>query len=92
MKRMNPNLHKLLLELENREMTDDYFGWNEKQKDIFITEICTYFYPVWKQGGVGRDNLIFGIWKAMKEAEIREDYEEAEIMHQCLIKLDKWGY
>ena len=88
---MDPKIHKLLLELDNREDAESYFSWSDIQKEQFIRRVCLYFWQHYKRGGVHREAIMLGMWGAMKDAEEREDYEQAEIMNRCLAKLESWN-
>lgn len=92
-RRMNPKLHKMLLELDNRDWTtDEYFGWTEEQKEKLTTDIMRLFMPLMRAGGRQRDHLLLGLYSSMKDAEDIEDYEQAEILHRCLKAVEKNGF
>lgn len=90
---MNPKLHKLLLEIDNRDWTtDEYFGWSEEQKHQLTEDIMMMFSPLVKAGGRQRDHLLLGLYSSMKDAEDIEDYEQAEILHRCLKAVEKIAF
>ncbi len=89
-KRMNPKLHKLLLELDNRDWTsDDYFNWSEAQKQNLTEDILRMFYPLIRTGSIQSDYLKFGLYSSIRDAEDIEDYEQAEILNRCLQAVEK---
>lgn len=92
-RRMNPKLHKLLLEIDNRDWeTDEYFGWSEAQKQKLTEDIMIMFMPLVKSGTRQRDHLLLGLYSSMKDAEEIEDYEQAEILHRCLKAVEKIAF
>ena len=87
---MNPQLYKLLLELDRREfVSDNYFSWTELEKRKLTEDLITFFTPIIEMGGVHRESLIIGLMKSIDEGEDWEDYEQADILHRCLSSLVK---
>jgi hypothetical protein len=87
---MKPELHKLLLELDNKDFyTDNYFSWTEEQKQTLTEDVVNYFFPLVQSGVLLDDYLLHGFFVSVEEAEEREDYEQAEILNRCLAELKK---
>jgi hypothetical protein len=82
---MNPQLYKLLLELDRREfVSDNYFAWPELEKRKLTEDLITFFTPIIEMGGVHRESLVIGLIRCIEEGEELEDYEQADILHRCL--------
>jgi hypothetical protein len=82
---MRRGLHKLLLELDNRDIyTENYFNWNEEQKQTLTNDIIDFFFPLVEGGIILDDYLLYGFLLSVDEAEEREDYEQAEILNRCV--------
>jgi hypothetical protein len=87
---MKRELHKLLLELDNKDYyTENYFDWTEEQKQILTQDIVNYFFPLVEKGILLDDYLIYGFLLSVEGAEEREDYEQAEILNRCVEELKK---
>lgn len=86
-RRMNPKLHKLMLELDSMDFsTENYFQWEEIQKKQLTSDIVRFFMPMIR---THRDNVMFGIMRCIEEAEQIEDYEQADILTRCFKSLEK---
>ena len=89
-RKMKPQLHKLLLELDNKDFyTENYFSWTEEQKQNLTEDVVKYFFPLVQSGIILDDYLLYGFFVSVEEAEMREDYEQAEILNRCLEELKK---
>lgn len=87
---MRPELHKLLLELDNKDFyTENYFSWTEEQKQSLTNDIIQFFYPLVQSGLLLDEYLIQGFYYSVLDAEIAEDYEQAEILNRALEELKK---
>lgn len=81
---MNPELHKILLDLDRREfLTEDYFKWSEEEKNNLTEDIVSFFIPIINLQDIRTEHLIFGLYTAVERAEQIEDYEQAEILNRC---------
>lgn len=81
---MNPKLHSLLLEIDNRDWTSDkYFEWSEEQKNKLTEDITLFFIPLLKMGKHQAYQVMYGLETCVENALIEEDYEQAEILTRC---------
>jgi len=84
---MTPELHKLLLELDNEDfVTTNYFKWSEVEKKRLTSDIVRYFMPLIR---THKENVLFGLYRSIIESEEREDYEQADILNRCFRSLEK---
>jgi len=92
MKRMYPVLHNILLELDSKMIdTHDYFKWSEEEK-IRLTEfIGRCFKPILREGDRHKHFLMASLWRVIKECEMEEEYEQADILSRALANLES-GY
>lgn len=85
---MNPQLHKMMLELDRREfVTENYFKWNEEEKQKLTNDLELFFDPVSRMTIDHKSYLMFGIIRAIEEAEYYEEYENADILGRLYDRL-----
>ena len=87
---MNPELHKLLLELDYKfeiEL-DDYFKYDEKSKEELTYAIFEFFIPYIKSEPKGITNVIRALKIMIDEAEYYEEYERADLFQRVKIKYE----
>lgn len=87
---VNPILHSILLELDTQSIdVNDYFKWSEEEKTMLVDFIGKCFKPILEQGDTHKHYLMSSIWKVIKECEMEDEYEQADIMRRCLTHLEK---
>lgn len=87
---MNPELHTLLLELDNKfdiEL-DDYFNLTELQKQELTRAIVLFFIPYIQSHPQALSNVRRAIRIVIDESEYFEEYEKADIFTRCLKKYE----
>lgn len=90
---MHPALHNILLGLDTKVIDiTDYFNWEEQEKEGLFDFIHQCFIPVLRKGEKHKQFLMASIWRIILECEENEEYEQADIMMQCLHNLEsgKW--
>ena len=86
---MYPLLHEILMKLDNEHLdTEGYFDWSEEDKQNLTQFICHLFRPILFQGEKHKQFLIASICKVIKECEMLDEYEQADIMVRCLNQLE----
>ena len=84
---MTPELHRLLLQLDDEDfITTNYFKWSEVEKKQLTSDIVRYFMPLIR---THKENVLFGLYHSIIDAEEREDYEQADILNRCFRSLEK---
>lgn len=76
-----------MLELDRYDFsTENYFEWDEIQKKQLTSDILRVFVPMLR---THKEGIMFGIMQCIEEAEIQEDYEQADILNRCYKILEK---
>ena len=91
---MNPELHTLLLELDNKfdiEL-DDYFNLTETEKEELTQAIVSYFLPYSQSHPQALANIRRGLRIVIDEAEYFDEYEKADIFNRCLKKYERMTF
>jgi hypothetical protein len=70
-------------------MTDNYFSWTEDRKERLTTDIMMIFYPLIRISDNHKQYVLDGLMRAIKDAEMIEDYEQAEILSRCSKTIEK---
>jgi len=91
---MNPELHHLLIELDNKFDIElnDYFNLNEQQKEELTQAIVLYFIPYSQSHPQALANIRRGLRWVIDEAEYFDEYEKADIFNRCLKKYEKMTF
>jgi hypothetical protein len=87
---MNKELHRLLLELDNKfdVEIDDYFDLSEDDKDELTEAIFLYFLPYAQSHLHALSNIKRGLRIVIDESEMFEEYEKADIFNRALKKYE----
>jgi hypothetical protein len=91
---MNPELHRMLMELEYKfdVELDDYFSLDETSKEELVMAIVEYFIPYSQSHPQAIYNIIRGLKIIIDEAEYFDEYEKADIFNRCRRKFERMTF
>lgn len=91
---MNPQLHKLLVELDYKfdEDLNDYFTLEEVSKEEIVSAIVAFFIPYVQSQKQAIYNLIIALRIMIDEYEFYEEYEKADIFERTRKRFEKMTF
>jgi hypothetical protein len=91
---MNPRLHTLLLELDNRFdiEIEDYFKLTDEDKAELTKILLDYYLPEMDRNPLFAIELKRAFTIKLIESESEQEYERCDICHRVIKLLNEWTF